>query len=220
MSYLYIRYFACALILFFTSCKKENQLFYTIQGRIFDPNYNTAIKDAEVKIYAKEISGGTLNGNYVLKKTVKTGLDGSYLMEFERKNVVDYKITVSKPKYFSFESIVKQSSLNVDEVNSYDIDLFPKSVFKISIKNTTPVDENDQIEVYFDQSTSFGCSSCIGKQRITVPGEFVDTTVYGHDWANKELLIQYSVRKNGVYSFNDINVFTSINDTTFVNISY
>lgn len=204
----------------FVSCKKKEVLTYVIEGRVFDPNYSNYVSDVTVKIFAKEISGGTLNGNYALISSVKSGLDGNYILEFDRTNVVDYKMVFERNNYFSNEEIFNQGKLSIKENNNMDIKLYPKAFLKIHIVNSNPINEYDQFDLYFDKSTSYSCSNCCGNQRHIISGENIDTTIICSDWANKELLMQYNVVKSGNVSTKNRSVFTNIGDTSVVNIFY
>ncbi|NNE56046.1 MAG: carboxypeptidase regulatory-like domain-containing protein, partial [Flavobacteriales bacterium] len=164
--------FSCSLI--FSACRND-KLDWKIEGKISDLSFNSALSGADVKLSSQEVNGGVFSAGYSTVAEASTVSDGSYELEFERENVPDYRLSVSKDGYFSDELSINPDDLSPDESFTQNMSLRARADVTFRLINSQPGDEQDKIIIQ-NLNANFECACCNGEER-QFTGVDVDTTI-------------------------------------------
>ena len=127
----------------------------TLKGNI--KTSGGSASDITVTVYGKKVQSGTYNANFQSLKSGKTNSSGNFSIEIEKENISEYKIVVSKNKYFTIEDIFYSGSFT-DDVFSKNYNLYLSADLTIIVKNDSPNDDDD----YFKYKITSGYIDAVG----------------------------------------------------------
>lgn len=212
-----------SLILCFTSvlisCRKQKNIEYTLKGTVEDPNGNSPVSGAQVKLLVNKINGGSFNSAFETVATTTTDASGNYSFTFNRENATAYKITYTRQYHFGSELEINPDNLSEDTDNIYDFDMPSMAWLRIHITNTTPFDANDEIDFQITDG-AYNCGACCGTSIHTFTGMNVDTTIYCLNDGNHNVTGTGFYTKNGAGSTTSQTVYAQAYDTTDIVINY
>jgi hypothetical protein len=192
---------------------------YDIQGTVTDPNQGIPVQGATVRLSAQELSNGTFSSSYATLATTTTSSSGTYSFQVSNRNIVDYKIEVSKSNYFEVEETFSPESMSPEIINTRNYSVLPQGYANFHISHTTPHDSTDSF-IYQNVAGYLQCSTCCNHDIISLPGENVDTTytcmVYGHTY----LKYNYFVTENQSVTTVTDSIFITSFDTAYRTIEY
>jgi hypothetical protein len=199
-------------LLSLVSCKKQE--FTTIaEGKVLAINSNLPISDATVQLWLCDFAQIRSFGSGIpctLVREVQTDKFGHYQFALDPQEALSYKVTVPiNPNGTSFD--VESTTVYIDKYGGKSINYFrikPFGWLKIHLKNTSPVDDNDEFVF-----TNLTLGTHKGKQDKIILAKSRGDSTYGQS-------LSYRVTKNKVQSFKYINFKTSSNDTTNIDVFY
>jgi len=214
LKYLVLFIFICILIFGSTNCKKDKSN-KQIQGVVKDaitmkpiPNANVLLLKYNTKIYWG-------NSYYVVTDTISDN-EGHFNFDL-KKNESQYAVTAVSQHYLTLYNYVTIKE-NIDAM----ILLQPSAYLNLNLKDTTPTDTIDWIQVYY----SLGSTPL----HVGINGKLTsDTTfmIFFDNSTNKSFLpgnstvkINWEVWKNSFYYTKEANVFCPTLDTTIYEIRY
>ncbi len=201
---------------FINSCKKKDALI-TIKGTVTNSGNQFGVSSVNVKIFSKELDNNTFSNSFKLLKSSTTDASGGYHFEFEYRNALEYKIEISSQNYFNYTNIINPDDLKVNETNTLNIELDPKSTLKLRIRNQIP--QNNQDNIVFNSLNS-NCDLCYNPAVFSFNGLSVDTTIIYNTLGQRYWKYAYYVTKNSfTQSYND-SVYCTPGDTAMISIFY
>ncbi len=187
----------------------------TVNGKINSSNGNTA--DVSISVFGKKVQAGTYNANFQTLKTGKTDANGNFSIEFERENISEYKIAISKYKYFTIEEVFNSSNFN-DGVFSKNFTINPSAEITITVKNNNPINSDD----YFRYKITNGYINAIGSCSETseFKGTDIDEEYTCNVIGNQEVVFEWVKAKNGNESSGTKSVFCNVDSYNSIDFSY
>ncbi|MEI6823645.1 MAG: carboxypeptidase-like regulatory domain-containing protein [Bacteroidota bacterium] len=198
-----------AIVYFIFSCKKDTSSTIIINGRVFDPNQNTYVANANVQFLSSKIQSGTYNPSYNTVASATTDASGNFHIEYTKDKDVGFQIMVSGAKYFdqTYDILVTDMPGGT-YTPTYNI--YAEAYFKMHVKNMT---NSNQIGYTFT-NTQPSCYTCCNQSPINGVGTSYDTTVFCKTYGSQKIHVQWSVLKNGNYHQLDSMVYCAPFDTT------
>ncbi len=197
-------------------CRKK-EVIVRVSGNVSNSVLNQGVGSIKVKLFAKEIQGGTFSNSYKLLQQVNSDVNGNYSFEIPHRTVVDYKILIEDDLYFEYSEIINPDDWSLKEINRHDIVLSPKSYIKLQLRNQTPQSSTDNI-VFVPENTN--CSICFNPGLISLNGTQIDTVFRGSSLGMRFWKYTYVVTKNSMtYNYQD-SVYCFAGDTATVVVAY
>lgn len=200
----------------FSSCKKGVEDIRTkVYGRITDYYSGRPIANASVKIFA--IDSRFQPFNYDTTNATITDGNGEYEMTFygRREDYISYGILIKKQpegyKISNFGGMIKKK-----HSNHLNFDLKGNAYLRVHIKNVTPFDNNDNIDLSAIIYTSSGVGSFLGL------GTKIDTSIIfsTKGQGNLYIILDWFVIKNSItHEFLD-SIYCRSMDTATYNLNY
>lgn len=169
--------FSALLSISLISCKKKGQADIVIAGVITDGTFNSALNNAELKIY--RVQAGSFEEKLIY--TGQTDGSGSYNYTLPRDQFEKLILTVNKNNYFEIRQTITFQSLTTEDVNTRNYSTTAKSWAKIHIVNDNP-QPTDHFR-YLKQYGLQGCDECCPISEENYFGA-LDTTFYCINDAN------------------------------------
>ena len=191
MTKIQVALFLFALTLFYSSCRKEPELAtLTIKGIVADPNVG-AIGNASVQLSVQEIVGGVWSTTFTSIASTTTSSSGAFEFNFDNRSAVEYRVEVLKDNHFGVQSMINPQSLSPETPLNVNIDMYSQAWLRVNIKNTSPVNSDDQL-LYTQTGGVNNCSQCCTNVEREFNGELVDTSficpLYGNQTAHYTLI--------------------------------
>lgn len=181
-------------ILLISACKKDDQT-YQITGNIKDAGFNTTLEGVTVQLLGNVVESGVYNNNYDEVGTATTDAQGNYSIEITEKLVSGYRFYIHKDNYFDiYEEVETQEVQNVDGYTK-TFDIFPISIVRVEVKNTSPVDGDDLIRFRMKNIESV-CRDCCNNQFIEGTGPFYAVDKECQTRGEKTIYLEWIVTKN------------------------
>jgi hypothetical protein len=177
-------------------------------------NSNLPIADATVRLSLCDFSkssgilGSGIPSTFVAQ--VQTDKFGHYQFALQPQNELSYKVTVPiNPNGTSYDvALTTEYISKYGGTSTHDFHIKPFGWLKIHLKNTSPVDDNDEFVF-----TNLTLGTHQGKQDKIILAKTRGDSAYGQS-------LSYRVTKNKIQSFKYINFKTSSNDTTQLDVFY
>jgi hypothetical protein len=181
--------FLCATW-FATSCKKDSNVQYSIQGKISDADDGTVLSDVSVKIEKQVVQNGIYGNTYQIAATTITDSGGNFSSSWPRENFAALRIIAEKDNFIKIER-----PLVVDEFNngtvSENIELYKEAFASLRFIHSGGA-PGDRLSFTF-LNASFNCNCCSNGWRSWQSGQ-IDTTVtcrvYGNRWLKYQIQTQ------------------------------
>jgi hypothetical protein len=212
------------VILFLFSCEKQEQQErekFAFTGQITDCSTNAPIKNVRVDILLKDLSQVGLFQSKKEAGTTYTDENGHYnIKPIKYEGFSDIEINYSKEGYFS-----EISFIDYDSINKNGGDLFPLNqsmsepgVIKLIFNNDKPYDSTDIIRALVTSSPRCDNTGHAYAELFTgnIVNRQIDRDINGNDTVH----INYSVRKNGIFTKFETAHFCPARETTTVVINY
>jgi hypothetical protein len=204
------------LFIVLSGCRKK-EVSVRVVGTVKNSVLNQGVSNAEVKLYVKEIQGGSFSNSFKVLHTTTTDANGYYAFEFPHHTVIEYKLQVENDLYFEYSQIINPDDWSLTALNTQDIDLLPKSVIRLRVKNLSPQTPIDNVVVVPD---NVNCSQCFNPGLLSLNGTQVDSLFVGTTLGMIYWKYTYVVTKNSItYNYKD-SVYCSAGDTASVTIFY
>ena len=186
----------------------------TIKGSINSSDGN--VTDVAISILGKKVESGTYNANFQTLKTGKTDASGNYSIEIEKENITEYKIAISKYKYFTIEEVFYSGSFT-DDVFSKNYTINPAAVITIIVKNTAPIDNTD----FFRYKITSGYINAIGScsEVSEFEGTDVDEEYTCNVIGSQEVVFEWLNSKNGTTTGTK-SVFCDVDSENLIEFYY
>ncbi|MGZ4035175.1 MAG: carboxypeptidase-like regulatory domain-containing protein [Bacteroidia bacterium] len=199
-------FIAIAAIIFFSACRKITRET-SVSGHVYDACSQATIPFAHITL-SKSDDACNHCGSSVEMDTY-TDANGFFSLNYKAERHYLYSVNASVNNYIS-------DGVNSDNFKNNDnkkILLHAKVYVKVHIKNTTPFDVNDQIDVEYIYTSQLP---------YEYHGTAVDTTIVLEAMGCTNHDLRWTVKKNGITTNYDatINCNTAPLDTTLYNISY
>ncbi len=207
-------FFIILLITLTYSCKKDSKTL-TIKGSINSSDENTA--DISISILGKKVKAGAFNANFQTLKTGKTDASGNYSIEIEKENISEYKISISKYKYFTIEDVFYSSNFK-DGVFSKNYTINPSAEITIIVKNTTPSDNTD----FFRYKITSGYINTIGScsEISEFKGTDIDEEYTCNVIGTQNAVFEWTKAKNGNTTTGTKSVFCDVDSENLIEFYY
>lgn len=200
------------LITILLACKKDNdQLQFSIHGKVTDDSFQTSLSNATVTIMEKGV------GSYWLKNigTTTTDSEGNYTLKFPRNRAELYQVHVVKDNYFEEIYTINFSDLDPKESKMYNFKTTAFSWVKVHLKNTETINDYDQF-IYRKTIGRTNCETCCSNEDQVFYGA-LDTVIYCKTDGNKPFAYYYqlsntstlgTIQQNTV-AFDTIELYTN-----------
>ena len=212
----YSKYILASLIIFIItfSCNKDDEVL-TIKGSISSSDEN--VTDVSISVLGKKVESGTYNASFKTLGTTKTDASGNFSLEIEKENITEYKINISKYRYFTIEELFYSSNFT-DGVFSKDYTINPSATITIVVKNTSPVNSND----YFKYKITSGYINAIGSCSET--SEFNGTNIDEEYTCNvigsQDVVFEWIRAKNGNTTTGTKSVYCDVDSDNLIEFYY
>jgi hypothetical protein len=199
------------LLIALTSCHKDETPTTTIvEGHVREFGTGKPLTNAKVSLYgASQGSFSWYGSSGPVSTYLSDSKDGYYSVSYHEKGsmtVMAEKDRYEKNGYFPTDMF----DVPEGRKTTLDIYLYPNAWLKLYVKNTAPFDDNDKI------ASNFG----YGWETQELKGKEIDK-FYGYPaYGNTDLVIKYSVTKNGQTKDFQVSVFCPGHDTTSYTIAY
>lgn len=207
------------IIICIFSCKKKADEKMTVSGQVKDPFQKINIENVSVNLYTKKIESGTWNASYTLLQSGNTDENGHFSFSFDAIRASNYKINLSKAKYFDSEIEINPENVETGKDFNQDYVFYSEAYLKINIKNYYPYNDQDQIS--FKISKGFlNAEGCCRDTLSTYTGanvnQFKKCKVYG----SQMITFEWIVTKHNTPIFHKDSILSVPFDTTNYNIFY
>lgn len=201
------------LALCFVACQKQ-ELTTLAEGRVLAINSNLPIADADVVLSLYNNTQLSFLGSTAwskIAKVTKTDKNGRYQFIISPpEEDFSYRVIVPiNPNEYSYD--VEATTASVSKyggTSTHDFRIKPFGWLNIHLKNTSPVDENDEFVF-----TNHTLGTFKGKEDRIILAKTRGDSTYSQS-------LSFKVTKNKVESFKYIYFKTSSNDTTQLNVFY
>lgn len=132
----------------FFGCKKENDGYMVISGKVLNQLNNEVVPSAELDLYYMPVDAGFWSSSYKLIETKSADNSGNFSFKFKPVRASNFIISGRKNKFFSKETDIDPSNINEGKVYEYNIYLYAESYLKMNIKSeVTPASASDVMNV-------------------------------------------------------------------------
>jgi len=186
-----------------------------IKGTINSSDGNAS--DVSVSVFGKKVKSGTYNASFQTLKTGKTDANGNFSLEIEKENISEYKISISKYKYFTIEEIFYSSNFN-NNVFSKNYTINPSATITIIVKNTSPIDNND----YFKYKITSGYINAVGScsEISEFSGTNIDKEYTCNVIGSQDVVFEWTKAKNGTTTTGTKSIFCDVNSDNLIEFYY
>jgi hypothetical protein len=206
------------LLLGFFSCKKSSDNEINIEGYIIDANQHIPLANAVVTFWASRIQDGIYNPNYTQVAFAITDASGYYKIKTAKDADAGYRITAEKSKYFS---LISDYSVEVLSPGNHQLSysIYPEAFFKLIVKNTSPVNNNDFISYWFNSTQPTGINCC-NNNIVSFTGQTYENTIKCRTYGAQNMVIKWNVKKDNIVMPSEFSVYCTPFDTTTYNLNY
>jgi hypothetical protein len=177
------------------------------------------VDGVEVELWTQQIEGGIFTANYVLAGTTSTGNDGKFGFVLEKANYTGIRLNFNKKNYFVWVAELNMEEIKNDQSYYAEYQLLPKAWLKIRVKNNEPFGLDDYFEFRILNGYS-GCEECCKGEKYQFTGMDIDETIDCQMAGHQEILIQWSMRKNGEQIIRTDSYFIKAFETTGIELIY
>jgi hypothetical protein len=180
-------------LLLLNACKEED--INIIEGRIINyPEYE-GLENVNVLCEVKVIQQASYTNSRELIGEVKTDSDGKFRFEFESLRAQDYFLSLSKDGYRD-KNITFEPTDYADQYNLQET-LVKSASLEIHIKNMIfPNSNEDEIKIRVSDFP-VECTDCALPEFKTLKGAYIDTSLIYQVAGDDEVLIEYTINKDG-----------------------
>jgi hypothetical protein len=186
-------FFVFALLIALPSCRKAADLDLVLRGQVNDYRNNSGVKGVRVKLDEQVLQSGALSGAFVNAGEVTTDHNGYFELVFDRKNALNYRLTLSKEGYFSEVIELNPDNFRPNEPYDYNAVVIPEAFFTLTVRNVQPDSSNDLIR-FRKLNALFDCLCC-NNEFDEFYGASVDTSVTCRLYGDHMLTYTYDVLK-------------------------
>lgn len=191
------------VISLFGGCRKTGNLDLSIRGNVVDYRHTAGVAGVNVRLDEQAVQGSTVSGAYNRAAEAVTDANGDFELNFERKNALSYRITLTKEGYFT-----KQFNVNPDNVTpgeAYEVyeDMIPEATLTVRVVNALP--ESDDELMRFRKLNAFFECVCCTNDFYDFEGATVDSTFSCKLYGDYNLTYTYTVNRE-----EPVNVVDSI----------
>lgn len=211
----YTPFFLLISILIFsfaTGCKKK-ELEFTIEGTVTDQTFQTGLAGAQITI--QEIPPGATSASTTVGSAT-LGTDGKYSFTFSRKIAESYRVTVTKPNYFTIDQTIPFSEFSTEKPITKNFETKAQAWVRVRVVNLPPAAQTDGIE-YVRLQGKANCPTCFPQGNQLLYG-LVDSTNYYVNDGNSPFELYYFV--TGTTIQGSKLVTTTAFDTTEIVIDF
>lgn len=182
----------------FVQCKKK-ELTFTLEGKVTDATFNTALVGAKIELIQISVAGAAPNKTL---GTAEIGSDGRYSFTFDRNKADSYTVKITKDLYFSIEESIQFASFTTDKPLEKNFSTTAKSWAKFRFVNQEPADEFDGVELIKTGGKS-NCLECCSNQSFTFYGTGENNFTCIND-GNTQIQYYYSILGTTTQEFVDV----------------
>ncbi|MEY3399317.1 MAG: hypothetical protein RL220_1911 [Bacteroidota bacterium] len=166
------------------SCRKEESLNFTIQGKILNARSGEPLSGAHVEVRQQVVENGVFSAIYSEAAETLTAPDGGYNLTWARENIAGLRLLIDKEQYISRQLDLSVSAVESGDVYTLHSSLYPEAFVTVHISNTASANPSDQFSFRYDDA-QFDCTCCNEDWKIFT-GSDTDTTftcrLYGDTW--------------------------------------
>lgn len=187
----------------FGGCRKSGNLELIIRGSVVDYRHTAGVAGVTVRLDEQVVEGGTVSGAYNLAANTTTDANGDFELQFDRKNALNYRITLTKDGYFTKQFNVNPDQVNPGEVHEVSEDMIPEATLQIRVVNTQP--ESDDELMRFRKLNAFFECVCCNNEFYDFQGAAVDSTFSCKLYGDYNVTYTYTVNRE-----EEVNVVDSV----------
>lgn len=191
------------LISLFGGCRKSGNLELTIRGSVVDYRHTAGVSGVSVRLDEQAVQGSTVSGAYNRAADATTDANGDFELKFDRKNALNYRITLSKEGYFTKQFNVNPDQVKPGEVHEVAEDMIPEATINIRVVNSQP--ESDDELMRFRKLNAFFECVCCNNDFYDFQGALVDSTFSCKLYGDQNLTYTYTVNRE-----EEVNVVDSV----------
>jgi 5-hydroxyisourate hydrolase-like protein (transthyretin family) len=208
------------LPLLLSSCRKNKEAGTEISGTITNLHNGQGVSGIVVYLEAQEIQNGNFNSSWRSVDEALSNSNGSYSLNFDKKNVVEYRIRYEAPNYFSQEIFVNPDDVKVGVNLVRNISIAGMSWMKVNVKNTNPVNNQD-LFAYNISAGHLSCPDpcCNSDQKMFI-GMNIDTSIVCLAESDHLIYLNGESIKNGQSNPYSANGYLPLGDTLVINANY
>jgi hypothetical protein len=170
----------------FFSCKEESNNF-KISGVTNDASSGVALPYVSVSIEQKALVNGILTNYFLEADASQSDVNGHYLLEWKKENIVEARLIVSREFYYRNEITISPDQLRNDVALEKDIALWPESNVNVTLVNGSAA----SVIQFNWVNANFDCTCC--SNEVKTFSNLADTTfqcnVYGGKWLKYNCVI-------------------------------
>jgi hypothetical protein len=201
------------LILSLTIGCKKKELEFSIEGIVTDQTFQTGLAGAQITI--QEIPPGATTVSTTVGSAI-LGSDGKYSFTFSRKIAEGYRITITKPNYFTFDQTIPFSEFSTEKPITKNFETKAQAWVKVRVVNLPPASQTDGIE-YVRLQGKANCPTCFPQGNQLLFG-LIDSTNYYVNDGNSPFELYYFV--TGTSNQGSKLVTTTAFDTTEIVLDF
>lgn len=192
------------MLLFLTDCRKITRVT-DVSGTVYDAV--TMAPLANIKVFLLTQAEGALGAGASPVMDISTDHDGHYSFKFKADRNYMYSLLATDSRHLSGQAAMD----NFKDNKNVNIKLNPAAYIKLHLKNTSPFDANDLLVVKNSYALYYG---------LSLTGMATDTILLLQEPGNDNTLIHWSVKKNGITTYDDSTMYCAGFDTTLLDINY
>lgn len=159
----------------FVACKKDNDGKLRIEGKISDRRNGTGVSSVRVNLKEQVVEGGSFSSTFTQSATTTTAGNGTYEVEFERKNAAAYEFELKKTGFFDRVYSINPENVTLGDTYTRNGVLTPIATLQLRLLNQTPLNQNDRIR-FRHLNANFEDCSCCNNDFVVIDGTNVDST--------------------------------------------
>ena len=129
---------AMGVLLMLDGCKQEDLGSLGMNGVVTDARNGTPIPGVSVELEEQVLENGSFNSNFSTAASTVTASNGSYSVDFERKNVVEYRLSLDKAGYFPKEYEINPDNVPLDDAFTQNGSMFTIATVQTRLLNGMP----------------------------------------------------------------------------------
>jgi len=204
----------------FCTCKKDKNTEFTINGFIIDKYSSEKIANATVELYKQEVSSGTYNDILTLCETKASDNEGKISFTVQKEYVNEYKLIISKDKYFTNEIILNPNDVYNESGYNANFKIASAGYIKVHVKNNSSLFSDDYVGITLENAANEVCLGCCNNDLTQYIGDYVDEYFKCKTYANTNLIVKWSSIISGQVHNYEENVFIKPFDTTNFELTY
>jgi hypothetical protein len=163
----------------FFSCKEESNNF-KISGVTNDASSGIALPYVSLSIEQKALVNGILTNYFLEADGTQSDVNGNYLLEWKKENIVEARLMISREFYYGKEITLSPDQLRNEVTLERNIALWPESNVNVTLVNGSAA----SIIQFNWVNANFDCACCANE--VKTFNNLADTTfqcnVYGGKW--------------------------------------